>query len=411
MRRFYTNEEIEIMKNMLDKGYSYTDIGKKVNRSRKSVRNKLVNIGYTQPKFTLNKEYVYEVGQIVNETLKIIKQTKNDVDNMKSYVVQSLTYPEAPLYTLKERSLMNGVRDSYLPSGGRVFEGNSLYSNIEARDYIVDVEYSKTVSAHSNVKMLFKCPYCKTSKKMTPNKFMMGGIRCQRCSSNSYYPELLFSSINDVKQLGFSTQQTFSDLPHRRFDFVNYNTRTIVETHGIQHYKDNGFMDFDRIRQSDEEKRNYCKDKGWLLIELDCRKSDLDYIINNINDCLYLPAINDDEKENIIKYLEYNKRYDIESITQMYKEGISTQEIGRKHNLHRSTISNILKRNGVKLTKQTEKFRCINTGVVFNSLKEVNEWLGKNDKGRIRENIRGEREYAYLHPKTGEKLRWENIEG
>lgn len=29
MRRFYTNEEIEIMKNMLDKGYSYTDIGKK----------------------------------------------------------------------------------------------------------------------------------------------------------------------------------------------------------------------------------------------------------------------------------------------------------------------------------------------------------------------------------------------
>lgn len=409
VKRLYTSEEIEIMKDMLFKGFSYTEIGEKVNRSRKSVRNKLVNLGYAQPENIPNKDYVYKVDEIVNDSLIIVEKTRSKKGNMRAYIVQSVKYPEAPTYIINERSLMSGCGDGYLLSGGRTFEGNSLYSIEKYRDYLVDVEYAKTIRPTSNIKTLFKCPYCKETKFMTPNKFVNGGLRCQRCSSHSYYPELLFSAVNNTMKLGYVNQQVFDDFKDYRFDFVNYNKRIIVETHGAQHYNKNHKW-YRRTAEADVLKRNYCRENNWTLVELDCRKSEFKFIKNNINACEYLPNIKEEDVKHILEYIEYNKRHDVKNIVNLYEEGFSTLYIGEKYKLDNSTIRNILQKNNITLRKPGTKIKCVNTGRVFNTVKEASEWLGKNDKGVIRQNIRGEVKYAHKHPETGERLTWSDVE-
>lgn len=57
---------------------------------------------------------------------------------------------------------------------------------------------------------------------------------------------------------------------------------------------------------------------------------------------------------------------------------------------------------------KTRRIRCINTGDVFNSVKEAGEWGNTNN---IDKQIRGEYKSSGKHPKTGEKLMWEYVDG
>lgn len=59
--------------------------------------------------------------------------------------------------------------------------------------------------------------------------------------------------------------------------------------------------------------------------------------------------------------------------------------------------------------KHLKKIRCIDTGEVFNSLKEGAEWAGLKKSTTITAQIKGQRKHAGTHPVTGEKLTWEYI--
>lgn len=53
---------------------------------------------------------------------------------------------------------------------------------------------------------------------------------------------------------------------------------------------------------------------------------------------------------------------------------------------------------------------CINTGKVFNTLKEAAEWSGQKSHQNISAVCRGLRNFAGTHPETGEKLSWKYVE-
>lgn len=53
------------------------------------------------------------------------------------------------------------------------------------------------------------------------------------------------------------------------------------------------------------------------------------------------------------------------------------------------------------------KILCVETGQIFNSIKEAKEWLGKGD---IKSNLRGKTKSGGKHPKTGEKLHWQYVD-
>lgn len=300
----------------------------------------------------VDSKYEYNIGDEVNG-LKIVKQYRNKTNN-KAYKVQSLEYPNTPVYEVLENALKRGCGDAYV-NGNRRCEENSLYSYEYIRPFLIDIEQAKTITPYDNIrKYVFKCPDCNKRKKTTPAKLMYEGFSCSVCSANISYPELFFGAFNEYFDLGFTSQQTLENFKGYRFDFVNYNTRTIVETHGMQHYQDVGGKggwknSYDRTQQSDIDKRKYCKENNLVLIELDCRKSDFEFIANNINKNKNLKNIGNEDKKHILKIIERNKRYPIRDIIKQYKSGDSTYKIGEKYNLSNTTISKILKQNNIKL--------------------------------------------------------------
>lgn len=60
--------------------------------------------------------------------------------------------------------------------------------------------------------------------------------------------------------------------------------------------------------------------------------------------------------------------------------------------------------------KRKQKVKCIETGEIFNSLKDVQKWLGPKTKGcNISAQARGYLHFAYRHPITNQPLHWELV--
>lgn len=411
----------------------------------------------------MRTEYKYKVGEVVNETLKIVEQTrklmnKNNYTN-RAYVVQSLIYPDAPTYTITEYHLLRGQGCSY-KVGQRIYEGNSLYSIEKIRPFLTNIEQAKKLARTSTKKIIVKCTNCGTKREIMARDLNLYGICCKICSKSISYPELFMASYLKVKGISFETQVKYDDLPNRRFDFkIELNNKNIlIETHGNQHYsnisKKWGFSD---TIKSDSEKRKFCYNRGIELIELDCRISSFEYIEKNINNNETLPNIDLEDVEKIKNFIEKNKKYDVKKIIEQYKQGYSTLEIGEFHNVSdniilsvlkkaktpirsshklsaeeynyliedymngetmkniaskyritRSAVGVILKRNNVTIRTIGKKVKCLNTGEVFTNIKKASEWAIQACK--ISECCKGKRNYAGKHPITGEKLRWEYVD-
>lgn len=357
-------------------------------------------------------EYRYKKGDEING-LKIINQTKKEYKGIKykSYEVQSLTYPKAPIYIVKENDLKSGIGDAY-KSGKRICEENSLYSVEEIRGNIVDIKLSKKTAKHSNVKMMFKCSDCGRKKEMLPGNLVKNGFACPVCSSGKSFNEILFMCYQEYFKLNYQSEKILKELPNRRFDFVNIEKRTIVECNGIGHYEDSGFLSHSKSLVSDMEKRDFAKKNGFLLIELDCRKNSFKGFVDSVNKCKHLPSIYKKDEEAILQIIESSKRYPLKEILDMYNEGFSCPQIGKILNLHHSLVANILKKSGVNLRQSAEytmkAVRCINNGKVFKSIADATKYAGIRSTSGIGDACKNKTKSA--GKLNGQKLYWEYVE-
>lgn len=305
------------------------------------------------------RKYKYQVGEVVNGTLKVVSQTLKGKKKDKAYEVQSLIYPDAPTYTVLEYALASGVGCAY-KYGNRIYEGNSLYSKDWVKPYLVDVEEAKTLAPFTNKNVLFKCPNCGKEKYLKPMNLLKQGLACPYCSKGTSYPELFMMAYLEVKGIKYEYQKVFQDLPNRRFDFYLPELNKIIETHGEQHFyttKSSVWKDtYIKTKQSDEEKRLHCHSKGISLIEIDCRKSTFEFIKNQISYST-LPNIVLGEEGSITNLIQKNRMYDIKGITNQYVKGIKIKDIAKEYNLSENTISNILKRNNIEILKPNSPTR------------------------------------------------------
>lgn len=350
--------------------------------------------------------YKYQVGEIVNGTLKIVSQTKKGKRNFKSYEVQSLIYPDAPNYTVFESSLLNGSGCAY-KSSHRIYEGNSLYSIESLRPYIVDAEEAKTISkGSSKYKIKVKCTECQNEKLMTPSRLSTRGYFCELCDRGNSYPENFFKSYLKVKGIKYEYQKVFKDLPNRRFDFYLPESNTIIETHGIQHYQESGNWDFKETQKSDKIKKEYCQKHNIKLIIINSSKSNFQFMKKAINKTEELEPIQDTEVNLILQDIEEIRNYPVKKIIRMYKEGKSTTSIGRELNIQQRTIFNILKKHNINTTKK-QRVRCRTTGEEFESIVEAQK---KYHAPNISTACKSRKSFSGRHPETNMKLKWEYIE-
>ena len=180
---------------------------------------------------------------------------------------------------------------------------NSIWkTNNELVKFFKYKEDSYTYTKSSNKKAIFMCPICKKyEKEIRVCDVTRYGFTCPYCNDGISYPEKLMSILlkvvlknNFIYQL---SKSTFEWCDRKRYDFyfeLN-GERYIIETHGEQHYKE-GFnikdskrkrkdSDLNGRKQNDLNKYNLAISNGIKpenYIVIDCRKSELEFIKNNI---------------------------------------------------------------------------------------------------------------------------------
>ena len=339
--------------------------------------------------------HAYQIGEVVNGELKILEQIRMPLGKKytkKGYVVQSMVYPTSEPYKKCESTLKDGQGCAY-KAGQRVCLENSLWSVESVRGNIIDIDEAKQVTPGIAKKILFQCEYedCDNTKMMTPSNLLHQGFVCNICSKSTSYPELWFMGYNKEKNAGFIPQQRFDDFKGHIFDNVNYESRIIVETHGIQHYEDRDSKAWKGAHKksvaSDKRKRKYCKENNWTLIELDCRYSRFEYIRNSVSNEPLLDDVTDDDVKGMLEIIEKNKHYPTKRIIRLYTvDKLSTYKIADKLGLTREIVTTVLNKNNIKLRRgglqagsiahNRKRVRCIETGQVYESIHKVQEEIG-----------------------------------
>lgn len=348
-------------------------------------------------------KYYYNKGQSVNGLL-IVEQisipTKKGKSKEKGYIVQSIMYPDAPTYKVKESNLRWGKGDAYA-SGRRVYEGNSLYSYKEFRKFIVNLEEAKKVTRNSPKFLEFMCPECKETKFMRVYHLVNNGFSCPICSTGISYPERFMLHYLKVKSIPHEYQVNLIN-SSRRIDFkvciegIYY----MLETHGKAHYDETLNWYKDTV-ESDVFKRQYCKENKIPLLELDCRESDFNYIKRQINSNKILPSINNKEEKEITQLLSHSKKYPTNLIIKDNKDGLNLKQISEKYNLTPRIVQGVLKKSGVLVNGNKKKTLCITTGEIYSSTQEASKLTGISQSS-ISSCCNGKR-------KTAGKMQWEYI--
>jgi ribosomal protein S27E len=152
-------------------------------------------------------------------------------------------------------------------------------------DLGVSEEDAKTHTRGSGDRVDVKCTRCGNKKCVSINDvYSRKSIRCI-CGDGFSYPEKLIFSV--LKQLNedFETEYSPKWSNNKRYDFYIPSLNAIIETHGMQHYRDSSGVYIKNLK--DEQENDAIKKNLALLngisayIVLDCRYSELKWIKNS----------------------------------------------------------------------------------------------------------------------------------
>lgn len=199
------------------------------------------------------------------------------------------------------------------------------------------------------------CGIVSRSMVKVANIYNQHTIGCS-CSDKTSYPEKLMFNVLKQLNIDFIVQlnkTTFNWCGKYKYDFYIPSLNIIIETHGNQHY-DKGFECLDNKRRTLKEEKVNDKIKRELAIKngvnknnyisIDCKKSELEFIKQNIlssklNNMINLSIINWSE----VEIFALSNR--VKQACDLWNCGIkSTKEIGEIMKLDRHTICNYLKK-------------------------------------------------------------------
>lgn len=250
-------------------------------------------------------------------------------------------------------------------------------------DLGVSEKDAKKYTPNSSKKITVKCPYCNKEKKITPNTiYTYKSIGCT-CGDRTSYPEKIMMSILDQLNINYIVQYSPEWIKPKRYDFyfkLN-NKRIVVETHGEQHYTGSfsriGGKTLEEEQKNDQYKRELALSNGVdFYIELDCRKSNLDWIKDNIinselNNIFDLNNIDWTQCEELSLKNKIREVCDYWYLhNNINKEDLNTNHLSKIFNLCHTTISNYLK-------KGNDLGWC-----TYNSKKEV--FKGRSKAGKMK---------------------------
>lgn len=148
--------------------------------------------------------------------------------------------------------------------------------------------YTHTVTSKHLVDWL--CPYCGSDvpNRTISNCYLYKKVTCPYCSDGVSYPERYIANLLKSINVQFDFQREFSWSDGKFYDFYIPLCNMIIETHGKQHYTNTWSTSVDKnqkmtIQENDTYKRTLAEKHGIsCYVVLDCRRSDGEYIRQNI---------------------------------------------------------------------------------------------------------------------------------
>ncbi len=396
----------------------------------------------------INHNYKHQIGDIITDInsgkLQILEQVRIRYGSygQKGYKYKCLICGNIDY--ISETHLFD-KRGCSICSGKKILQGyNDMWTtNPNLAKLLADPNDGYKYMQNSNKKIDWRCPNCgniiKNKKISMVND---NGLSCPKCGDGISYPEKFMFNILRQLHIGFIYQLSKSNkgwCDSYRYDFyfkIN-NKKYIIEVQGLQHFKESfKKIKSDRhIRELKEEQENDRLKKKLAMqngikeenyIAIDCRKSELDWIKNNVLES----RLNDIFDLSNIDWLQCHKFACgslIKQACRLWNKGIySTTQIGKILKLVRTTIRKYLKqgaklgwcnydpkevirKNGENLSKSNNKRRkviCLNNNKVFGSIIKASKFCNLKSHTSISACCRGKVKSAGKDPVTKETLKW-----
>ena len=247
----------------------------------------------------------------------------------------------------------------------------------------------------SNKKVDWICPNCHSViKDKLISNVAKQGLHCGACSDSMSFAEKFIFELLIQTGYKFNHNHATSWSQNKRYDFYIEELSLIIETHGLQHYEQsfrfnkssNRYRSLENEIENDKFKKDLAIQNGVKhYIELDCRKSELDYIKNSISNSS-LPHLINLTQINWGKCLKRTMTSNVVACANLWNDGIkSTKIIADKLGLHISTVISYLKKaTEIQLcdyqknyeknrNRYNKKVLCVETGKIYNYIKDVQE--------------------------------------
>lgn len=253
--------------------------------------------------------------------------------------------------------------------------------------YFVNTEDTYTHTYCSGDKILCKCNICGHKKEIIISNLYKQGFSCPICGDGISYPEKIMSNLLQQLNIDFVYQYTSKHnkwCNNYRYDFYfklngeNY----IVETHGRQHYEEafGGSSILNENKTNDKNKKELAINHGIKsenYIVIDCSKSELDFIKNNIINSR-LSEIFDLNNINWYEINENSLKSKIKEICDYWyihnninNENLSTKDLEKIFKISDTTIR--------KYLKQGNKLNWCN----YNAYEEISKGRSKTSRGIV----------------------------
>lgn len=277
--------------------------------------------------------------------------------------------------------------------------------------YFANEEDAYKHSVRSGKKVTLKCPYCGYIRNdKTIDTFSSQGFACPNCSDKMPYPEKFMTCLLESLECKYKKEFSYDEGGHR-YDFLVEGV--IIETHGMQHYKDakGKWSNYEKEHENDLYKYDLAvlngHEYGKSYFVIDSRYSNLEWVKNSVISSGLLEVLNVKEQDinwkDIGIKIESNK---VKEVCDYFDKTKATPlEISKIFNFSRETVTKYLKKgtqlgwcqyNAKEFKSACGKQQGIKNGkpviginiktgetVKFPSASQAAKWLGKNGGSEI----------------------------
>ncbi len=298
---------------------------------------------------------------------------------------------------------------------------------------LTDPQDGYKYAARNSVDLNFTCPNCGKVESRLLSYVCKTMPYCQFCGDNKSYPERLLSAV--LRNLGveYEVEKKFDwckfTIDGKEtfgiFDFVftHEGKNYIIETDSNHHYSNNVFGRNVPVMLIDSIKQKLAEEHGYIVIRIDCRVSEFNYIKDtivksqfaSIFDCSSIdwewcqsqtitsPMTKAAELWNngiksvvkIAKEIGVQRPYVRQYLKDCASQGLCdyTVEKSKEHGKHNSRLA------------LARKVVLLNTGEEFESM-NIAEKTYNVSGGKVKLACEGKRYYAGKHQITGQPLIW-----